>query len=191
MSHFKFYSALFADTLENYVCESNEYFTIQQIGLFNEVFKHIYKMDDAELEYIKQSIRLSSSDQIRNDDVSTYAEIITDISANIVLVDLPHYSKDSKKYLPTALKLQDRRAESFKTKLIEQLRSNNLLVKILYEYNILISGSEVHKNIEINAYNDSVTRITIDENKAENHILKELPVKVICTPTAQGELNNA
>ncbi len=87
--------------------------------------------------------------------------------------------------------LQDRRAESFKTKLIEQLRSNNLLVKILYEYNILISGSEVHKNIEINAYNDSVTRITIDENKAENHILKELPVKVICTPTAQGELNNA
>jgi hypothetical protein len=55
------------------------------------------------------------------------------------------------------LKLQDRRAESFKTKLIEQLRSNNLLVKILYEYNILISGSEVHKNIEINAYNDSVT----------------------------------
>ncbi|WP_311165861.1 hypothetical protein [Acinetobacter pittii] len=92
---------------------------------------------------------------------------------------------------PTALKLQDRRAESFKTKLIEQLRSNNLLVKILYEYNILISGSEVHKNIEINAYNDSVTRITIDENKAENHILKELPVKVICTPTAQGELNNA
>ncbi len=120
-----------------------------------------------------------------------YAEIITDISANIVLVDLPHYSKDSKKYLPTALKLQDRRAESFKTKLIEQLRSNNLLVKILYEYNILISGSEVHKNIEINAYNDSVTRITIDENKAENHILKELPVKVICTPTAQGELNNA
>lgn len=182
---------LFADTLENYVCESNEYFTIQQIGLFNEVFKHIYKMDDAELEYIKQSIRLSSSDQIRNDDVSTYAEIITDISANIVLVDLPHYSKDSKKYLPTALKLQDRRAESFKTKLIEQLRSNNLLVKILYEYNILISGSEVHKNIEINAYNDSVTRITIDENKAENHILKELPVKVICTNAAQSELNNA
>ncbi|WP_049594554.1 hypothetical protein [Acinetobacter baumannii] len=65
-----------------------------------------------ELEYIKQSIRLSSSDQIRNDDVSTYAEIITDISASIILVDLPHYSKELKKYLPTALKLQDRRAES-------------------------------------------------------------------------------
>ncbi len=144
---------LFADTLENYVCESNEYFTIQQIGLFNEVFKHIYKMDDAELEYIKQSIRLSSSDEIRNDDVSTYAEIITDISASIILVDLPHYSKELKKYLPTALKLQD--------------------------------------NIEINTYNDSVTRITIDDIEAENHILKELPVKVICTNAAQSELNNA
>ncbi len=182
---------LFADTLENYVCESNEYFTIQQIGLFNEVFKHIYKMEDAELEYIKQSIRLSTSEQIRGDDVSTYAEIITDISASIVLVDLPHYSKGPKKYLPTGLKFPDRRAESFKTKLIEQLRSNNLLVKILYEYNILISGSEVHKNIEINTYSDSVTRINIDESEAENHILKELPVKVICTPTAQSELNNA
>lgn len=182
---------LFADTLENYVCESNEYFTIQQIGLFNEVFKHIYKMEDAELEYIKQSIRLSTSEQIRGDDVSTYAEIITDISASIVLVDLPHYSKGPRKYLPTGLKFPDRRAESFKTKLIEQLRSNNLLVKILYEYNILISGSEVHKNIEINTYSDSVTRINIDESEAENHILKELPVKVICTPTAQSELNNA
>lgn len=182
---------LFADTLENYVCESNEYFTIQQIGLFNEVFKHIYKMEDVELEYIKQSIRLSTSEQIRGDDVSTYAEIITDISASIVLVDLPHYSKGPKKYLPTGLKFPDRRAESFKTKLIEQLRSNNLLVKILYEYNVLISGSEVHKNIEINTYSDSVTRINIDESEAENHILKELPVKVICTPTAQSELNNA
>ena len=182
---------LFADTLENYVCESNEYFTRQQIDLFNEVFKHIYKMDNDELQYIKQSIRLSSSEQIRNDDISTYAEIITDISANIVLIELPHYSKNSKKYLPTALKLQDRRADMFKGKLIEQLRSNNLLVKILYEYNILISGSEVHKAIEINTYNDSVARITIDESEAENHILRELPVKVICTPTAQSELNNA
>ncbi|MFX6990093.1 ABC-three component system protein [Acinetobacter baumannii] len=181
---------LFADTLENYVCDSNEYFTNVQINLFNEVFKHIYKMDDDELEYIKQSIRLSSSEQIRNDDINTYAEIITDISATIVLVDLPHYSKEEKRYLPTALKLQDRRAESFKTKLIEQLRSNNLLVKILYEYNILISGSEVHKAIEINTYNDSVARITIDKIEAENHILRELPIKVICTSTAQSELNN-
>lgn len=181
---------LFADTLENYVCDSNEYFTNVQINLFNEVFKHIYKMDDDELEYIKQSIRLSSSEQIRNDDISTYAEIITDISATIVLVDLPHYSKEAKRYLPTALKLQDRRAESFKTKLIEQLRSNNLLVKILYEYNVLISGSETHKVIEINTYNDSVARITIDKIEAENHILRELPVKVICTSTAQSELNN-
>lgn len=181
---------LFADTLENYVCDSNEYFTNVQINLFNEVFKHIYKMNDEELEYIKQSIRLSSSEQIRNDDISTYAEIITDISATIVLVDLPHYSKESKRYLPTALKLQDRRAESFKTKLIEQLRSNNLLVKILYEYNILISGSEVHKAIEINTYNDSVARVTIDKIEAENHILRELPVKVICTSIAQSELNN-
>ncbi|UGQ25128.1 ABC-three component system protein [Acinetobacter calcoaceticus] len=181
---------LFADTLENYVCDSNEYFTNVQINLFNEVFKHIYKMDDDELEYIKQSIRLSSSEQIRNDDINTYAEIITDISATIVLVDLPHYSKEAKRYLPTALKLQDRRAESFKTKLIEQLRSNNLLVKILYEYNVLISGSETHKAIEINTYNDSVARITIDKIEAENHILRELPVKVICTSTAQSELNN-
>ena len=55
----------------------------------------------------------------------------------------------------------------------------------------MISGSEVHKNIEINTYSDSVTRINIDESEAENHILKELPVKVICTPTAQSELNNA
>lgn len=182
---------LFADTLENYVCESNEYFTRKQIGLFNEVFKHIYKMDDTNLEYIKQSIRLSSSENIRIEDIKTYAEIITDISASIILTDLPHYSKESKKYLPIAFQLQDRRVESFKAELIEQLRNSHLLVKILYEYNILISGCNVHQTIKINSYNN-ITRLSNDDFENENHhILKENPVKVICTTDAQSELSNA
>ncbi|MDD4962626.1 MAG: hypothetical protein PHI11_01760 [Gallionella sp.] len=180
---------VFANTFEEYIAKNDQSFTDQQINKFGEVFRFIYSMSDSELAEVMRSLRPSNpDDQIRFDDIQNYADIVTEISSTIVLVGLPHYVKNIKRYLPTAMMLSDKRTSSFKESLIAHIRSNQYLANILFEYNTLITGAD-HGDINIIGSSDKITTSPNFGTQTSNNIVREFPVSIISKKVAQGELD--
>lgn len=180
---------VFSNTFEEYIANNDPPFTDQQIVKFGEVFRFIYAMNDSELDRVMQSLRPSSiNDEIRSEDIQNYADIVTEISCEIVLTGLPHYAKTSKRYLPTAMILKDKGISYFTERLINHIRSNHHLANILFEYNTLITGME-HSNININVSSEKITKISDSGSQTINNIVREFPVSIISIKFAQGELD--
>lgn len=180
---------IFANTFEDYVSKNDPLFTERQIEKFGEIFRFIYSMSDSELSEIMQSLRPSSDDeQIRFEDIQNYADIVTEISNEIVLAGLPHYKKSTERYLPTALILSDKRIPHFKESLIKHIRSNHHLANILFEYNTLITGQE-HNDISITGSSDKITKILSSNTKISSNIVREFPVSIISKTVAKGVLD--
>lgn len=145
-------------------------------------------MEDAELIGVMQSLRPSNGEeQIRFEDIQNYADIVTEISCAIVLTGLPHYAKNNKRYLPTALIISDKRVLHFKESLLNHIRSNHHLANILFEYNTLITGAE-HADINVQGRSDKITKI-LNPNLHAANIVREFPVSIISKKIAQGELD--
>jgi hypothetical protein len=180
---------IFADAFENYIANNDLFFTDLQINMSGEIFRFIYSMKDSELAGVMQSLRPGSPDDpIRFEDIQNYADIVTEISCAIVLSGLPHYAKNAKRYLPTAMILSDRRILHFKENLIKHIRSNHHLANILFEYNTLITGAE-HSDINITGSSDKITKISDFGTQTSNNIVREFPVSIISKRIAQGELD--
>jgi hypothetical protein len=181
---------VFANTFEEYIANNDSFFTDQQINKFGEVFRFIYSMSDLELAEVMQSLRPSNPDDIiRFDDIQNYADIVTKISSEIVLAGLPHYVKNTKRYLPTALSLSDTRISRFKENLIRHIRSDPNLANILFEYNTLITSGEHHSNINVTGSSDKITRSPDFDKQLANNIVREFPVSIIPIKAAQGVLD--
>ncbi|PPD49406.1 MAG: hypothetical protein CTY13_03470 [Methylobacter sp.] len=180
---------VFANTFEEYIANNDQSFSEQQIKNFGEVFRFIYSMSDSELAEVMQSLRPSNPDEpIRFDDIQNYAEIVTEISSEIVLAGLPHYVKNIKRYLPTALILSDRKISHFKERLVKHIRLNHHLANILFEYNTLITGAE-HNDINIIGSSNKITKSPNYDAQTPNNIVREFPVSIISLNVAQGELD--
>ncbi|MDE2419695.1 MAG: hypothetical protein KGO49_00740 [Gammaproteobacteria bacterium] len=180
---------VFASVFEDYVASNTDFFTVEQIGGFGNIFRFIYEMSDPDILSVMHSLRPSSeNEKIRDEDIQNYADIISEISQAIVLAGLPHYSKDTKRYLPTALKLSNKRLPLFKAGLLKQIRRNPHLANVLYEYNTLITGAEAHDDINVTGESDKITKSPVTGN-VSNNIIRELPVSIISMKIAKGELN--
>lgn len=180
---------VFANTFEEYIATNEQSFTDQQIKNFGEVFRFIYSMKDSELAEVMHSLRPSNPDDpIRFEDIQNYADIVTEISSEIVLAGLPHYVKNIRRYLPTALILSDKRISHFKESLVMHIRSNHHLANILFEYNTLITGAE-HNDINIIGSSNKITRSPDFDTQSSDNIVREFPVSIISLKVAQGELD--
>jgi hypothetical protein len=180
---------VFANTFEEYIANNDPPFTDQQINKFGEVFRFIYSMSDLDLAGVMHSLLPSSPDaQIRFEDIQNYADIVTEISSTISLKGLPHYVKNTNRYLPTALLLSNKRISHFKENLINHIRSNQNLANILFEYNKLITGAE-HGDINIIGSSDKITKISNSGSQQTNNFVREFPVSIISIKVAQGELD--
>lgn len=179
---------MFASTFEGYVV-TNSYFNSNQVDALGKVFRFVYQMDDATLLSVMHSLRPSErGDNIREDDLQNYMDVISEISRAIVLAGLPHYSNKSKRYLPTSLKLSNRKIAYFRDGLLDQIRANPRLANVLYEYNTLITGTEDHEIVNVRGQSDKITNVAGTDNFA-NNIVQEFPVSIISMKTAQGELD--
>lgn len=180
---------VFADTFEHYIANNDPFFTGQQIKAFGDIFRFIYSMHDSDLTGVMQSLRPSSPDDpIRPEDIQNYADIVTEISREIVLAGLPHYAKNTKRYLPTAVDLSDRRMPLFKASLLNHIRSNHHLANILFEYNTLITRAE-HSDVNVLGSSDKITKAPDFGIRRSTNIVREFPVSIISKKTAQGELD--
>lgn len=177
--------ALFADAFENYVSQS-EFFTLEQLDNFGEIFRFVHSMDDSSLEELMASLRPAHDDQLRADDITLYADTVTSISAEIVLKGLPHYSSSSNLYLPTSLMATDKGAARFKDRLLAYLSTNDRLTSILFEYNILISANDEHAEINISCADGKITKMDIDNR---NNIVRKMPISVISRNAAREKLD--
>jgi hypothetical protein len=180
---------VFSYAFEWYVANNTENFTPDQIQNFGAIYRFIYSMSDDDLHAVMCSIRPNAeNEQVRKDDVRYYADIVTEITRQIILAGLPHYMKDLRRYLPTSVTLKDRWAPGFKDELIDSIRKNPKLANVLYEYNVLITGADPHSEIKVTGHSNKVT-VVGSGNKITSNIVREIPVSIICTETAKKELN--
>lgn len=179
----------FTYAFEWYVAKNTEHFTSNQIVDFGVIYRFIYGMTDKDLHSVMCSMRpTSENEEIRRDDIRDYADIVTEITRKIVLTGLPHYLKDLQRYLPTSVSLKDRWAPGFKDELLESIRRNPNLANVLYEYNVLITGSDAHSEIKVTGHSNKITAVIQNQNTNVN-IVREIPVSIISTETAKRELN--
>lgn len=179
----------FADAFEDCIVNDISSFSNEQVELARGVFNFIYGMGAADLTSILHSLRpIDPSDNLRIDDVQNYAEIITEISCALVLNGLPHYSKSADRYLPTAVFLTEKRVSTFKEALIVQIRQNQHLANVLFEYGVLITLSDV-SDIKILAKSDKVTCVPYSNSKIVHNIVREFPVSIISRDVAEEHLN--
>lgn len=186
--HLKNLRLIFANTFEGYVAENN-HFSQNQINILGIVLRFVYEMSDSELLSVMHSLLPSErSKEVRGDDIQNYIDIISEISREIILTGLPHYFKNSSRYIPTSLRLSNKRTEHFKENLINQIRANPKLANILFEYNTLITGNDDYEKIIAIGQSDKITTI-VNEHEIKNNIVREFPISVISVKIAKGELD--
>ena len=179
---------MFANSLERYIANNDVEFSSLEIERSRKVFSFIYGLLDSDLKNVLCSLRPAHpDDEVRENDIQYYADVITEISTEIILNGIPHFNKSQKKYLPTAIHLRQKHVSTFKEQLITHIRSNHHLANILFEYNTLISAADV-LDISIDAKSDKITNLSLNK-KFGAHITKEFPVSIISIAVAEGELN--
>jgi hypothetical protein len=180
----------FSYAFEWYVADNTDYFTAEQIKGVGRVYRFIYGMHDDDLQLVMHSLRPNRGDDelFRHDDIRGYVDVVIEITKELLLSGLPHYTKASKRYLPTSVVLKDRWAPGFKKEMLEKIRKNPKLASILYEYSTLITGSDAHDEITLLGESDKITSLH-QKTKLSSNIVREIPVSIISTETAKKELN--
>lgn len=180
---------IFSYAFEYYIAAATDLFTTEQIKEFGMVHRFIHSMNDDDLLSVMHSLRPSArNEEIRKDDIRFYADIVTEISRKMILIGIPHYLENLKRYLPTSIKVSDKWAPVFQSELLEEIRQNPKLANILYEYNVLITGTEPHTEINILAQSSKITEIS-DTEKSVSNIIREFPISIISINVAKRELN--
>lgn len=180
----------FSDAFECYVADDEADFNQEEIKRAELAFNFIYGLDDARLKNVLASLRPHApSDQLRIEDLQEYADIVMSIAENIVLRDIPHYCKNQKKYLPTAMRLEKNRISFYKRELARQIQENPYLVSLLFEFNVFIATGSL-SNLEMEEELERITSLPEVEKMNEYNIVKKVSMHIISKDIAERELND-
>jgi hypothetical protein len=180
----------FAETFESYIAD-NEFSDIE-IERAKRAFVFISRLDNSKLQQVLESLRPHSpTDDPRFDDLQNYADIIMGIAYEMSFQNFPHYSKNTNKYLPTAMRLdkKESRRISLEKSLNEQIRDNPNLIRLLYEFDTFIAYSEVEAP-PIQYDTEKVTKFYEENAKNNTHLVKPVSMRIISNNIAKGELSD-
>ncbi|RUO77494.1 ABC-three component system protein [Idiomarina seosinensis] len=158
------------------------------------LFEHIRLAEPPELiglcQLMKPSERFST---IQKADIRRYSSLIETMKVEPILKQFPHYLDcDKKFYLPTALDLPlPEDLEGCTSDLIEEMESNEDLLKLLFEYNNLIA-SRSSKSFTID------TKFTHSEDlsdqkmreRVDSNIVKSFCLNVMTKEDAEDLIND-
>ncbi|MBV7598978.1 ABC-three component system protein [Aeromonas sp. sia0103] len=152
---------------------------------------HIRETPINELKTLCQMMKPSERFQdVQTNDIRRYTKLIQAISVEPIFNHLPHYL-DSKNrfYVPTALDVDE--SEECESDMINEMKNNGALLRLLFEYNHLIA-SKAEASF---TFNTKFTNSDDYDNKQTTEILasniiKSLCISVITKDEAEDRLND-
>ncbi|WP_429025604.1 ABC-three component system protein [Aeromonas veronii] len=152
---------------------------------------HIRETPINELKTLCQMMKPSERFQdVQTNDIRRYTKLIQAISVEPIFNHLPHYL-DSKNqfYVPTALDVDE--SEECESDMINEMKNNGALLRLLFEYNHLIA-SKAEASF---TFNTKFTNSDDYDNKQTtamlaSNIIKSLCISVITKDEAEDRLND-
>ena len=127
---------------------------------------------------------------VQTNDIRRYSKLIQAISVEPIFNDLPHYlDSENRFYVPTALDVDE--SEECESDMINEMKNNGDLLRLLFEYNHLIAS----KAKESFSFNSKFTNSDdFDDKQAtakrESNITRSLCISVMTKDDAEARLND-
>ena len=153
--------------------------------------EHIRKTDINELKPLCQIMKPSERFQkVQINDIRRYTKLIQAISEEPRFKLLPHYlDNENRFYVPTALDVDE--SEECESDMIREMKNNEDLLRLLFEYNHLIaSKAETSFSFNTKFTNSDDFDDKQATEKLESNITKSLCISVITKNDAEGRLND-
>jgi hypothetical protein len=153
--------------------------------------EHIQKTDINELKTLCQMMKPSERFQhVQTNDIRRYTKLIQAISAEPIFNHLPHYlDGENRFYVATALDVDE--SEECESDMIREMKNNEDLLRLLFEYNHLIaSKAEASFTFNTKFTNSDDFDNKQATEKLESNITKSLCISVITKNDAEGRLND-
>jgi hypothetical protein len=153
--------------------------------------EHIRSIHASELKTLCQMMKPSERFQaVQTNDIRRYTKLIQSMSVEPIFNHLPHYlDSENRFYIPTALDVDE--VEECKADMIREMRNNSDLLRLLFEYNHLIT-SDSNNSFTFNTkftHSDDLEDKKVIE-KIESNIIKSLCINVVTKDDAEGRLND-
>ncbi len=156
------------------------------------LFEHIRETEASELKALCQLMKPSERfSRIQSVDIRRYSGLIHTITVEPKLYKLPHYvDKCQEFYIPTALDIYEEEEYSeCSSDIINEIKSNDDLLKLLFEYNNLIA----FRATESYTFDTRITDIVdLKDQKAKEHIdsniTKTLCISILSKEEAEARL---
>ncbi|WP_187229758.1 ABC-three component system protein [Escherichia marmotae] len=153
--------------------------------------EHVRKTHASELKTLCQMMKPSERFQgIQINDIRRYTKLIQAMSIEPIFNHLPHYlDSEHRFYIPTALDVDE--SEECEADMINEMKNNSDLLRLLYEYNHLIaskSSSSFTFDTKFTNSDDLDNKEVVQ--KIESNIIKSLCVSVITKDDAEERLND-
>lgn len=153
--------------------------------------EHIRITDINELNTLCQMMKPSERFQdVQTNDIRRYAKLIQAISVEPIFNHLPHYlDSENRFYVPTALDVDE--SEECESDMINEMKNNGDLLRLLFEYNHLIA-SKAEASFSFNTKFTNLDHFDDKQatEKLESNITKSLCISVITKNDAEGRLND-
>ncbi|WP_197094491.1 MULTISPECIES: ABC-three component system protein [Burkholderia] len=158
------------------------------------LYEHIRDTRADELKTLCQMMKPSERfSHIQKEDIRRYADLIQKMGVEPILETLPHYrDKQNKFYVPTALNLHESEEhDECAVNIRGEMKSNDHLLKLLYEYNNLIAAMAQRTFLVDTKYTVSAD---LDEQETQeridSNITKTLCISIVTKQDAEARLND-
>ncbi|KPB32878.1 Uncharacterized protein AC515_1490 [Pseudomonas savastanoi pv. phaseolicola] len=153
--------------------------------------EHIRTTQASELKTLCQIMKPSERFQgVQTNDIRRYTKLIQAMSIEPIFNHLPHYlDSEHRFYIPTALDVDEN--EECEADMINEMKNNGDLLRLLFEYNHLIaskSSSSFTFDTKFTNSDDLDNKDVV--RKIESNITKSLCISVITKDDAEGRLND-
>lgn len=153
--------------------------------------EHIRDTHINELKTLCQMMKPSERFQdVQTSDIRRYTKLIQAILAEPIFNHLPHYlDRENRFYVPTALDVDEN--EDCQSDMIREMKNNEDLLRLLFEYNHLIaSKAEASFTFNTKFTNSDDFDNKKATEKLESNITKSLCISVITKNDAEDRLND-
>ncbi|MBU9848615.1 ABC-three component system protein [Rahnella aceris] len=158
------------------------------------LYEHIRYTEVSELKTLCQLMKPSERfSRIQKGDIRRYSGLIQTLDVEPIFDKLPHYlDKQKKFYIPTALDLPEiDENNECASDILSEMKSNDDLLKLLFEYNNLIASRAKESFMIDTKY---TARADVDKHEIINHIdsniIKTLCISIVTREDAEIRLND-
>lgn len=184
----------FCHIIEKYVYDYLEEYSNNILEIISKTIGFINTLSINDICCINSSLQPDIENfEAHNKDIIAYIDVITKLDTLPQLINLPHYSITSEKILPTSIRLNNdkRKNKIFLEDMIENIKNDDELAILLYEYNTLIAAESDCENQLLFTSEKITENIKVDEEtniEKKSNIVKQYTISIVTTDAAKEKL---